>query len=89
MPGPKLINMFHGGKTPLLSTSVLKHLGYQIVIIPSDLQRAAIHAMGNVLTAIKQDGDSGAMIENMVSFKEREDIVGTADYMDCEIRFSE
>lgn len=84
LPGPKLMNMFHGGKTPLVSASVLKDLGYQIIIIPSDTQRAAIHAMNRVLAAIRHDGDSGKMIEDMASFSEREEIVGTAEYMEKE-----
>jgi len=87
LPGPKLMNMFHGGKTPLVSASVLKDMGYQIVIVPSDLQRAAIHAMNRVLATIKRDGDSGAMIEEMVSFKEREEIIGTAEFMEAEARY--
>ena len=82
------MNMFHGGKTPLVSASVLKDLGYQIVIVPSDLQRAAIHAMSSVLEAIKNNGDSGVMIGQMVSFKEREEIVGTAEYMEQEALYS-
>ena len=36
---PKLINMFQGGKTPLVPLAKLRELGYRIVIIPSDLQR--------------------------------------------------
>jgi 2-methylisocitrate lyase-like PEP mutase family enzyme len=88
LPGPKLMNMFHGGKTPLVSATVLKDLGYQIVIVPSDLQRAAIHGMNRVLAAIKRDGDSGAMIEQMASFKEREEIVGTSKYMEQEALYS-
>ena len=88
LPGPKLINMFNGGKTPLISVPILKDLGYQIVIIPSDLQRAAIHSMSNVLGAIKRDGDSNAVEHEMVSFNEREEIIGTADYMDQETLYS-
>ena len=88
LPGPKLINMFHGGKTPLISTSILKDLGYKIIIVPSDMQRAAIHAMSTVLKAIKQDGDSRAVAEQMTSFDEREKIVGTADYMKKEALYS-
>lgn len=88
LPGPKLMNMFHGGKTPLVSAPVLKEMGYQIVIVPSDLQRAAIHAMSSVLDAIKSNGDSGALVEQMVSFKEREEIVGTAEYMEQEALYS-
>ena len=81
LPGPKLINMFHGGKTPLLSTQRLAELGYRIVIIPSDLQRAALHAMAEVLRALKRDGDSHAFAERMVSFQEREEIVGTETFL--------
>ena len=44
LPGWKLINMFEGGKTPLLPVSRLQALGYHLVIIPSDTQRAAIKA---------------------------------------------
>jgi 2-methylisocitrate lyase-like PEP mutase family enzyme len=82
IPGPKLINMFQGGKTPLVPVEQLKALGYQIVIIPSDLQRAAIKAMQKTLDLIHRKGNSALMVTEMVSFKERESIVGTKDYLD-------
>ena len=78
---PKLLNMFEGGKTPLVPLDRLQALGYRIVIIPSDLQRAAIRAMQDVLAAIRRDGNSRALTERMASFTEREAIVGTADYL--------
>lgn len=78
---PKLINMFSGGKTPELPLHRLEELGYSVVIIPSDLQRAAIRAMQNVLTAIKTDGNSKKVSEQMASFKEREVIVDTEKYL--------
>ena len=81
LPGWKLINMFEGGKTPLLPTSRLQALGYQLVIIPSDTQRAAIKAMQRVLVAIAQDGSAAAMRSDMASFAERESIVNTASYL--------
>lgn len=78
---PKLLNMFEGGKTPLVPLDRLQALGYRIVIIPSDLQRAAIRAMQDVLAAIRRDGNSRALAERMATFTEREAIVGTADYL--------
>jgi 2-methylisocitrate lyase-like PEP mutase family enzyme len=78
---PKLINMFYGGKTPLVPVERLKALGYKIVIIPSDLQRAAIRAMQETLRAIKRTGDSAEMAERLASFKEREAIIGTDRYL--------
>jgi 2-methylisocitrate lyase-like PEP mutase family enzyme len=81
VPQPKLINMFQGGKTPLVPVARLKGLGYQIVIIPSDLQRAAIRAMDDVLAAIARDGSSAALADRMASFTEREAVVDTAGYL--------
>jgi 2-methylisocitrate lyase-like PEP mutase family enzyme len=81
LPGWKLINMFEGGKTPLLPASRLEALGYQLVIVPSDTQRAAIKAMQRVLTAIARDGSAAAMRGEMASFAERETIVDTAGYL--------
>ena len=81
LPRWKLINMFEGGKTPLLPVSRLQALGYQLVIIPSDTQRAAIKAMQRVLAAIARDGSAASMRNDMASFAERETIVDTAAYL--------
>lgn len=81
LPGLKLINMFYGGKTPLVPLPDLAAMGYRLAIIPSDLQRAAIHAMQETLRAIRLTGDSSAMAERLTSFKEREAIVQTGRYL--------
>ena len=88
VPQPKLINMFQGGKTPLVPVARLKALGYQIVIIPSDLQRAAIRAMADVLAAIARDGSSAALAERMASFTEREAVVDTAAYLARDAKYA-
>ena len=81
LPGLKLINMFYGGKTPLVPLPDLAAMGYRLAIIPSDLQRAAIHAMQATLAAIRQTGDSSALADQLTSFKEREAIVQTQRYL--------
>jgi 2-methylisocitrate lyase-like PEP mutase family enzyme len=81
LPGLKLINMFYGGKTPLVPLPDLAGMGYRLAIIPSDLQRAAIHAMQATLQAIRQTGDSSALADRLTSFKEREEIVQTRRYL--------
>jgi 2-methylisocitrate lyase-like PEP mutase family enzyme len=87
IPQPKLINMFYGGKTPLVPAAKLQELGYSMVIIPSDLQRAAIRAMENTLALIYKNGDSSALAEQLVSFKEREIIIGTDEYLKLDKSF--
>lgn len=88
VPGPKLINMFHGGKTPILPADELVRMGYSLIIIPSDLQRAAIHAMQQTLAAIHRDGHSMAVADRMVSFKDREAIIGTDDWLRRDARYA-
>jgi 2-methylisocitrate lyase-like PEP mutase family enzyme len=87
-PGWKLINMFQGGKTPLLPVARLEALGYNIVIIPSDLQRAAIRAMQRALECMARDGSTAAMTADMASFKEREAVVDTPGYIARDKRYA-
>jgi 2-methylisocitrate lyase-like PEP mutase family enzyme len=87
LAGWKLINMFAGGKTPLLPVERLQELGYHLVIIPSDTQRGAIKAMQRVLTAIARNGSSAAVSAEMATFKEREAVVDTAGFLDRDKRY--
>jgi len=88
LPQPKLINMFQGGKTPLVPLETLKALGYKLVIIPSDLQRAAIRAMEETLAVIKAEGNSASITGRLASFETREAVVGLKDYLALEKRYS-
>jgi 2-methylisocitrate lyase-like PEP mutase family enzyme len=88
LPGLKLINMFAGGKTPLLPVSKLEAFGYHAVIIPSDTQRAAIKAMQRVLAAIARDGSAASMAGDMVTFKEREMVIDTPAYIERDKRYA-
>lgn len=78
---PKLINMFYGGKTPLIPKEQLTDLGYNIAIIPSDLQRAAIKAMQKTLATIWEHGDSASIADELTTFKEREALIDTERYL--------
>jgi 2-methylisocitrate lyase-like PEP mutase family enzyme len=80
--------MFAGGKTPLVPVQRLEALGYHLVIIPSDTQRAAIKAMQRVLAAIARDGSGAAMADDMVTFKEREIVVDTPAFIARDKRYA-
>ena len=73
--------MFYGGKTPLVPMERINSLGYDIVIIPSDLQRASIFAIEQTLAAIRQEGDSSSLRDQLTSFSERETIIQTDKYL--------
>jgi 2-methylisocitrate lyase-like PEP mutase family enzyme len=70
-----LLNMFEGGKTPRVPMPRLAELGYRIVIIPSDLQRAALHAMTRVAHEIVAHGDSHAVSDLLATFDQRDIVV--------------
>lgn len=76
---PLLINMFHGGKTPLVPRERLAALGYRIMIVPSDLQRAALRAMQRAAAALHRDGHTQSVAGEMASFTERDEVVGLSE----------
>lgn len=84
---PKVISMFQGGRTPVVPLDRLEELGYRVVIIPSDLQRAAMRAMSDALAAIRSDGNTAALGERVAPFGEREAIVGTEAYLNLSERY--
>ena len=87
LPYPKLINMFDGGKTPLVPLDTLSRLGYRLILVPSDLQRAAIKAMDEVARVIRRDGNSAAVAEALISFEDRERIIDPPAYLELSRRF--
>lgn len=87
LPQMKMINMFQGGKTPLVPLARLHEYGYRLVIIPSDLQRAVLRAMSDVLEVIRRDGNSAAIADRLVEFHVRDKVVEIDDYLERERRF--
>ena len=88
LPYPKLINMFDGGKTPAMELDRLCALDYRLVIVPSDLQRAAIRAMQQVLATMRERGNSATVADLMVNLAERDDLVGLTAYLDLDRRYA-
>ncbi|WP_295570405.1 hypothetical protein [Stenotrophomonas maltophilia] len=76
-----VIGMPRSSATPVVPVQRLAELDYRLVIIPSDLQRAAIRAMQRTLQEIALTGDSGRIADELASFGEREAIVRTARYL--------
>lgn len=84
---PLLINMFKGGKTPLVPMNELETMGYRVAIVPSPLQLAAIYAMKELLRVLKKEGTIEPFSERMASFKERDEIVDLPKYQELERKF--
>lgn len=84
---PLLVNVFKGGKTPMLPAEQLQKMGYRIAIYPSETQRAGIFAMRQVLGLLKREGTTEAMDHALTPFKERDKIVGLDEWQALEKKY--
>src|SRR5215831_6798172 len=85
--GPALVNVFEGGKTPMVPASELEAMGFRLGIYPSQTHRAAIRAAQKVLSALKEDGDTTRIEGDLTTFQEREDAVGTGRWRALEEKY--
>ena len=84
---PLLVNVFKGGKTPMLPMRRLEQMGYRIAIYPSETQRAAIHAMRTTLGLLKREGTTESIDAMLTTFKERDHVVALDDWQEIERQF--
>ncbi len=85
---PLLANMVEGGgKTPILGIQELKKMGYKMVIYPVSAHMAAIRAMQEVLSVLKEDGTTARYAPKMVSFQEMFEVVGRSGYVRLEKKY--
>ena len=84
---PLLVNVFKGGKTPMLPIQRLEQMGYRIAIYPSETQRAAIHAMRTTLATLKREGTTESIDTMLTTFKERDRVVALDDWQKIERQF--
>src|SRR4030088_2592770 len=85
--GPALVNVFEGGKTPMLGATELVEMGFRLRLYPSQTHRAAIRAAQRVLAAMKRDGETSAIEADLATFQDREDAVGTARWRALEEKY--
>jgi len=85
--GPALVNVFEGGKTPMVPARKLEAMGFRLGIYPSQTHRAAIRAAQRVLATLKEDGDISRIEGELATFQEREDAVGTARWRALEEKY--
>jgi len=81
---PLLVNVFKGGKTPMLPVGRLEKMGYRIATSPTETQRASIYAMRMTLAMLKKEGTTEGMNDALTTFKERDNIVGLDQWQKIE-----
>ncbi len=71
-----LANMTEFGTSPSFTVSELDDMGYNLVIFPVTLQRAAMHAMESVLAEIKTSGTPRGCLDQMQTRQALYDLLG-------------
>jgi methylisocitrate lyase len=81
LPGvPLLANMTEFGRTPFFTAREFEEMGYRMVIWPASSLRVANKAQERLYAAIRRDGGTQAMLEDMQTRAELYALIGLQDY---------
>jgi methylisocitrate lyase len=81
VPGvPLLANMTEFGRTPFFTASEFEAMGYKMVIWPVSALRVANKAQQSLFAAIKRDGGTHKVLDNMQTRAELYATIGLHDY---------
>lgn len=82
--GPAFANMLPGGKTPVLSASVLQEIGYAVVADPVSCTYAIAKAVSIVFSELHRTGDPSSYPDSIMGFDEFNELVGLQEIRDRE-----
>ena len=85
---PQLMNIVIGGKTPVLAQSELAALGYGIVLYANSGLQGAVRGMQQALGVLKADGILHENPELVISFQERQRLVGKPGFDALEKKYA-
>jgi methylisocitrate lyase len=81
LPGvPLLANMTEFGRTPFFTAGEFEAMGYRMVIWPASSLRVANKAQERLYAAIRRDGGTQAMLDDMQTRAELYALIGLQDY---------
>lgn len=84
---PLLANMVEGGRTPILSVAELGELGYRIVLFANTALRIGAAAVRDALVELRATGDARPLTDRMLSWEDRQALVGLAEIEALEERY--
>jgi 2,3-dimethylmalate lyase len=86
---PLLFNYAEGGKTPAVSHTFLRELGFRLVIFPLTVLLAATEAIRSALARVKADGTPLELLPSLPGFGEFLEFIGMPEIRELESRFAE
>lgn len=88
VPGIHIANMVEGGLTPLLSRAELGELGYRIILYANTAMRGAVVGMQNAIRHLAEHGDTREAGDLLISWAERQELVGKPEFDQLEQRYA-
>jgi 2-methylisocitrate lyase-like PEP mutase family enzyme len=85
---PLVANMVEGGRTPLFDARQLGAMGYRMVLFANTALRAGALAVRDVLRVLRQDGGSGAVLDRLLSWDDRQQLVGLPELQERAARYA-
>lgn len=82
---PLVVNLVHGGKTPILPADVLEKLGFSMALYANLQLSAAIFAVRRALDHLRVTGSSVGLEDSIASWSERQSLVGLAEVEALEV----
>ncbi|MEM4674877.1 MAG: oxaloacetate decarboxylase [Nitrososphaerota archaeon] len=84
---PLMLNLIEGGRTPLVSVSEAEKLGFKIVIFPLTALYAAVKAMLETLSILREKGSAQTYLDRLITFPEFAKIVEIGKFREMEDRY--
>lgn len=85
---PLVANMIEGGATPLLSSSQLHKLGFNLILYPLSVLYANTFATLQILKELKKNGTTSKLRNNLVNFDQFNEIVELAKFKKMEHEYT-
>jgi 2-methylisocitrate lyase-like PEP mutase family enzyme len=84
VPGPKQINLIHGGKTPLLPAAELAQMGFKVLLYSTPALYVVVQALSDYLPRLRESHDLAAISDHSVTFKQFQDMMEESYVGRCE-----
>ncbi len=85
---PVMANMVEYGKTPMVPAEELERIGFDLVLFPNSLVRAAMVTMVDVAEHIDDTGTTGDILDRIASFDLRNELTDYERVKELEERYS-
>ena len=88
LPGPHIVNIVHGGKTPMLPQAALARMGFAGILYANAAMQSAMLAMKSTMAHLNQVGSLAGAEDAVISFDERQKFVNYGHWIDLERRYA-